>query len=128
MLVHGATAPGRDPEVLGLVAVADTIRPEARAATAALKAAGIRHTVMLTGDNERTARAIAEQAGVDDVRANLLPDGKVRGDREAHGRVRPGGDGGRRRERRAGAGARHRWASPWAAPARTRRSRRRTSS
>jgi Cd2+/Zn2+-exporting ATPase len=64
--------------MLGLVAVADTVRPEARAATAALKAAGIRRTVMLTGDNERTAAAIAAQAGVDEARANLLPDDKVR--------------------------------------------------
>jgi Zn2+/Cd2+-exporting ATPase len=96
MLVQGAMASGRDPEVLGLVAVADTIRPEARAATAALKAAGIRHTVMLTGDNERTARAIAEQAGVDDVRANLLPDGKVQSIEQLmdeYGRVAMVGDG-----------------------------------
>ena len=96
MLVHGATAPGREPEVLGLVAVADTIRPDARAATAALKAAGIRHTVMLTGDNERTAHAIAEQAGVDDVRANLLPEGKVEAIEKLmaeYGRVAMVGDG-----------------------------------
>lgn len=78
MLVHGAAAPGRPAELLGLVAVADVIRPDARSANAALKAAGIARTVMLTGDNERTARAIAEQAGVDDVRASLLPEDKVR--------------------------------------------------
>jgi Cd2+/Zn2+-exporting ATPase len=78
MLAHGAAAPGAAPAMLGLVAVADTVRPEARAAVAALKAAGIRRTVMLTGDNERTAAAIAAQAGVDEARANLLPDDKVR--------------------------------------------------
>jgi Cd2+/Zn2+-exporting ATPase len=96
MLVHGAPGVGRAPELLGLLAVADTIRPDARAATAALKAAGIRRTVMLTGDNERTARAIAAEAGVDDVRANLLPDGKVQAIEkllEEYSRVAMVGDG-----------------------------------
>ena len=63
--------------VQGLIAVADTVRPDAREAIAALKRSGIRQTVMLTGDNERTASAIASQAGLDDFRANLLPDEKV---------------------------------------------------
>ncbi len=96
MLVHGAPAPGHEPELLGLVAVADTMRPEAPAAMAALRAAGIRHTVMLTGDNERTARAIAGPAGVDDVRANLLPEGKVAAIEKLlaeYGRVAMVGDG-----------------------------------
>ena len=96
MLVHGAPGAGQAPEMLGLVALADTIRPDAREATAALKAAGIRHTVMLTGDNERTARAIAEVAGVDEARANLLPDDKVRAVEkllEEYGRVAMVGDG-----------------------------------
>jgi Zn2+/Cd2+-exporting ATPase len=96
MLVHGAAVPGRAPAMLGLVAVADTIRPDALAATAALKAAGIRQTVMLTGDNERTARAIARQAGVDEVRANLLPDGKVQAIEkllDEYGQVAMVGDG-----------------------------------
>jgi len=62
----------------GLIAVADTVRPDAREAVAALKRLGIRHTVMLTGDNERTAAAIAAQAGVDEARANLLPEDKVK--------------------------------------------------
>lgn len=69
---------GRVPgPVLGLLAVADTVRPDAREALAGLKRAGITLTVMLTGDNERTARAIAEQAGVDEFRANLMPAQKV---------------------------------------------------
>jgi Cd2+/Zn2+-exporting ATPase len=96
MLVHGAPAPGREPEMLGLVAVADTIRPDAPAAVAALKAAGVRHTIMLTGDNERTARAIAEQTGVDEIRANLLPEGKVDAIEKLmaeYGRVAMVGDG-----------------------------------
>ncbi len=94
MLVHGA--PAGTPEFLGLVAVADTIRPDAQAATAALKRAGIRHTVMLTGDNERTARAIAEEAGVDEARANLLPGDKLRAIealQAEYGRVAMVGDG-----------------------------------
>jgi len=62
---------------MGIVAVADVVRPEARETVAALKRAGIRRTVMLTGDNERTARAIAAQVGIDEVRANLLPEDKV---------------------------------------------------
>jgi len=62
----------------GLIAVADTVRPDAREAIAALKRIGIRRIVMLTGDNERTAAAIAAQAGVDEARANLLPEDKVK--------------------------------------------------
>jgi len=62
---------------VGLIAVADTVRPDAREAVAALKRSGIRHTVMLTGDNERTAVAIAAQVGVDEAQANLLPEEKV---------------------------------------------------
>ncbi len=68
---------GDDQEVVGLIAVADTVRPESRSAISALKAAGIVRTVMLTGDNLRTARAIAGEVGVDEVQANLLPEGKV---------------------------------------------------
>jgi Cd2+/Zn2+-exporting ATPase len=61
----------------GVIAVADEVRPEAAAAVARLKELGVARTVMLTGDNERTARAIAERVGVDDYRASLLPDEKV---------------------------------------------------
>ncbi len=64
-------------QLLGLIAVADTVRPEAAQAVAALKAAGVEKVVMLTGDNARAAQAIGAQAGVDEVRAELLPEEKV---------------------------------------------------
>lgn len=59
----------------GIIAVADTIKPDSPRAVEELKNMGIR-VVMLTGDNERTARAIGAQAGVDEVIAGVLPDGK----------------------------------------------------
>ncbi|WP_136589747.1 heavy metal translocating P-type ATPase [Salinigranum halophilum] len=68
---------GTDDELEGLIAVADEVRPEARWAVERLRELGVERTVMLTGDNERTARAIAHQVGVDDYRAELLPDDKV---------------------------------------------------
>jgi len=61
----------------GVIAVADTVRPEARWAVDRLHALGIDRVVMLTGDNGRTARAIGEAVGVDEVRADLLPAEKV---------------------------------------------------
>jgi Cd2+/Zn2+-exporting ATPase len=64
-----------EKRVLGLFAVADTIKPSSTEAVAALKALGVR-AVMLTGDNEATARAIAAQAGITDARGNLLPQDK----------------------------------------------------
>jgi Cd2+/Zn2+-exporting ATPase len=68
---------GTDEELEGLVAVADDVRPEAARTVQRLRALGIERTVMLTGDNERTAKAIADEVGVDDYRAELLPDEKV---------------------------------------------------
>jgi Cd2+/Zn2+-exporting ATPase len=68
---------GTDEELEGLVAVADEVRPEARWTVRRLRELGVERTVMLTGDNERTARAIAEQVGVDEFRAELLPEEKV---------------------------------------------------
>jgi Cd2+/Zn2+-exporting ATPase len=68
---------GTEDELEGLVAVADEVRPEARWAIERLRALGVERTVMLTGDNERTAAAIAREVGVDDYRAELLPDDKV---------------------------------------------------
>ncbi|MBR6812365.1 MAG: copper-translocating P-type ATPase, partial [Oscillospiraceae bacterium] len=61
--------------LLGLIAVADTIKPDSAEAVKELKAMGI-HVVMLTGDNERTAKAIGDEAGVDEVIAGVLPSGK----------------------------------------------------
>ena len=71
-----------ETEVLGVIAIADEVRPEARHAIASLRKAGIRKIVMLTGDNEGTARAVAEKLGVDQFYAGLLPDDKVRVVRE----------------------------------------------
>ena len=84
----------KNDEILGIIAVADTIKPDAKEAISELRAMGIK-TVMLTGDNERTARAIAKQAGVDDVIAGVLPDGKemVINDLKKHGKVAMVGDG-----------------------------------
>jgi Cd2+/Zn2+-exporting ATPase len=68
---------GAQSTALGLLAVADTMRPTAQAAVSDLAHVGIEHTVLLTGDNERTAQAVARQAGVGGVRANLQPADKV---------------------------------------------------
>ena len=68
---------GTGDRLLGLIAVADEVRPGARETVEQLHNHGIERVVMLTGDNEGTAQAIAEQIGVDDYRAELLPDEKV---------------------------------------------------
>ena len=65
-----------DGQVAGIISIADTLRPEARATVEKLQAAG-KQVVMLTGDNDRTAASIAQQLGVDEFRANLLPKDKV---------------------------------------------------
>jgi Zn2+/Cd2+-exporting ATPase len=69
---------GNARHVCGLIAVADTIRPEARNIIEQLHAAGIAHVVMLTGDNRVTAEAIAREVGIDEVHAELLPEDKVK--------------------------------------------------
>lgn len=69
---------------IGIIAVADVLREDSRRAVAEMQEMGIR-VVMLTGDNERTAKAVAEAAGVDEVVAGLLPDGKESRVREMHG-------------------------------------------
>ncbi|ELZ50018.1 heavy metal-translocating p-type ATPase, cd/co/hg/pb/zn-transporting [Halorubrum coriense DSM 10284] len=73
---------GTETELEGVVAVADTVRPEAAWVVDRLHELGIDRVAMLTGDNERTARAIGERVGVDEVRAELLPDEKVAAVRE----------------------------------------------
>ncbi len=65
----------RDGTVVGAIALRDELRESAPDVIAALKDAGVR-TAMLTGDNERTAKAVAEQVGIDDYRAELLPEEK----------------------------------------------------
>ena len=65
----------REDRLLGMIAVADVIKEDSAAAVAALRRMGIR-VVMLTGDNARTAAAIGSQAGIDEVIADVLPDGK----------------------------------------------------
>lgn len=70
-------AVGDEQGVWGLIAVADAVRPEAKDIVTALHRAGIKHVVMLTGDNRATAEAIAKQTGIDEVRAELLPGDKV---------------------------------------------------
>ncbi len=84
----------KEKELIGMIAVSDTIKEDSAQAIAELKNMGI-HVVMLTGDNAVTAQAIAEQAGVDEVVAGVLPDGKEAVVQELmkHGKVAMVGDG-----------------------------------
>ena len=84
----------RSGKLLGIIAAADVIKPESPEAVKQLKNMGIR-VVMLTGDNERTAGAIGAQAGVDEVIAGVLPDGKeaVIRSLKTQGKVAMVGDG-----------------------------------
>ena len=83
-----------DGKLVGLIAVADVIRQDSVRAVDELHKMGLR-VVMLTGDNERTAKAIGEQAGVDEVIADVLPDGKesVVRQLQTNGKVAMVGDG-----------------------------------
>lgn len=83
-----------DGRYLGMIALRDEIKADAAESVSALKRMGIR-VVMLTGDNERTARSIASEVGIDDVIAGVLPDGKEAAVRElmGSGRVAMVGDG-----------------------------------
>ncbi len=84
----------RGDELCGIIAVADTIKDDSPQAIKEMQNMGI-HVVMLTGDNERTAKAIGAKAGVDEVIAGVLPDGKASVVRELQkkGRVIMVGDG-----------------------------------
>lgn len=87
---------GNANETLGVIAVADEVRPQAIEAIKKLKESGVKHIVMLTGDNERTAKAIAAKIGIDDYKAKLLPDDKIAAVRELkqqYGKVAMIGDG-----------------------------------
>lgn len=66
-----------DGEFLGSIVISDRVKQDAKAAVDALRACGVRHTVMLTGDREESARAVAEVVGIDEYRAALLPADKV---------------------------------------------------
>ena len=68
----------REGEIIGIVAVADTIRPEAAEVVKRLRRLGIEETIVLTGDNQRTADRIARSVGIDRVYAELLPEDKVK--------------------------------------------------
>ncbi|MDR1453547.1 MAG: heavy metal translocating P-type ATPase, partial [Candidatus Margulisbacteria bacterium] len=66
----------RDGQLLGMLALADTLRPESQAAVARLQKMGL-HVIMLTGDNKKTAALIAQQVGIVDYRAEVLPQNKL---------------------------------------------------
>ena len=89
----------------GLVALADRPRAGAQAAVQRLRNAGLR-VMMLSGDQEATARAVGGQVGIEDVVAGVLPAGEAGDAAAAAGRRAASGDGGRRHQRRAGAGRR----------------------
>ncbi|MGH2804539.1 MAG: heavy metal translocating P-type ATPase, partial [Thermoleophilaceae bacterium] len=87
---------GEGARPLALIALRDEPRPEARRAIAAIRQLGIRQVAMLSGDNERTARAIASELGIDEVLAELRPEDKVEAIerlRAEHGQVAMVGDG-----------------------------------
>lgn len=83
-----------DGKLIGMIAVADTVKDDSRSAIAEMKRQGLK-VVMITGDNERTARAIGDQAGVEYVASGVLPDGKENLIRELGklGKVAMVGDG-----------------------------------
>lgn len=67
----------KDDRVLGIIAVADTLRPEAAATVKRLQKLGVEHIIILTGDREQTAQYIARELGINEVYAELLPEDKV---------------------------------------------------
>lgn len=66
-----------DGQFAGVIFIADTLRPKAREALENLKASGVKRIIMLTGDNVATAKAMAAELGIDEVRAELMPEDKV---------------------------------------------------
>lgn len=65
------------PEVLGIIAIADQVRPEAAATVQRLRQLGVEEIIMLTGDNELTAHSVAQEVGIERVYAQLLPEDKL---------------------------------------------------
>ncbi|RME84197.1 MAG: cation-translocating P-type ATPase [Caldilineae bacterium] len=93
---HTTMMIARGSDYRGFIAVADVIREESREAVAQLRRLGIEHLVMLTGDDEETARQVAAEAGLTEVQANCLPADKVDAVQELvakHGQVAMVGDG-----------------------------------
>ncbi|GMV91737.1 MAG: ATPase [Candidatus Hydrogenedentota bacterium] len=93
---HTVVMLGTEAHICGLISVADEVRAESRDAVAALKRAGVDHVIMITGDNERTARELAAAVGVDAYYAEQLPEDKVERLREIvdrHGATAMVGDG-----------------------------------
>ena len=85
----------KDGVLIGAIVIADTLKDDAKSAIASLKAQNL-HTVMLTGDSETTANAIAKETGIDEVYSRLLPDeklAKLQEQRSKHGAVMFVGDG-----------------------------------
>ncbi|HLU82598.1 MAG TPA: HAD-IC family P-type ATPase, partial [Trueperaceae bacterium] len=74
-----------DGAVIGVIAVADAVRADSHAFIAAMHAAGVKRTVMLTGDAEAVAHSVAAQAGIDEVRSGLLPEEKLAAIHELRG-------------------------------------------
>ncbi|MDL5055720.1 heavy metal translocating P-type ATPase [Oscillatoria laete-virens NRMC-F 0139] len=68
---------GNNAHVCGIIVISDPIRPDARNAIRALRESGIKHLVMLSGDNKKTAQSIGWSAGIDEIHAELLPEEKV---------------------------------------------------
>ncbi len=93
---HSVVVIGTDDHVCGIVTLADGLRADAADAVGSLRRAGITRVVMLTGDNEATARAVGDAVAIDDVRAELLPKDKLDAIDElarSHGPVAMIGDG-----------------------------------
>jgi Cd2+/Zn2+-exporting ATPase len=83
-------------KILGIITISDRVREDAKNAVSKLKSVGIRHIVMLTGDNDRSAKAISNELGLDGYYSELLPEDKVRVLRdlqEKYGRTAMVGDG-----------------------------------
>jgi Cd2+/Zn2+-exporting ATPase len=93
---HTAMIVHREKEYLGIVAAMDVARPEAKATLSALKSLGIRRMIMLTGDNQEVANAVAAEIGITDPLGSLLPEDKVNAIerlRKEEGKVAMIGDG-----------------------------------